>query len=480
MGSASKFVKLASLVLLTVALIAGCSSNSNNNGNKATNQNASTNDKDTSTDTSKNVNTSKETVTITYTDWANSEEAKSYRKVLDKFEELHPNIKIDYQNIPYNDYGAKLTAMAASDTLPDIGNLLEADALKWNESGKLLDLTAFYENGTVTPKIESNKFVSPDGKLLGYSIANEIILLHYNKQLFDDASLPYPPAETEKAWTWDQMLDTARKLTLDKNGKHPNDEGFDKDNIVQYGIQITTAADFFWTPFAISNGGGEVSQDGKELLLDKPETIEAIQKVADLALKEHVAPLPAQAANLGDVGQRLLTKKVAMVTSGQWELVNINPQLSQGLKNGIGVLPIFKKPATTNTGTPVVIFNTTKHKDEVVELYKYIMDPNNSQANFDSGVWMPTEANWYTDDALIKKWTASPVHPPEYRTAVIDYALKATYPTPWFFLPTYSRIGEVLNPGLDPVWLGTKTAQQAITEMMPKIQAIFDSGKAIE
>ncbi|MBO9609096.1 MAG: sugar ABC transporter substrate-binding protein [Paenibacillaceae bacterium] len=420
-----------------------------------------------------------EIVTLVYTDWANNEEAKSYRKTLDAFEEKHPNIKVDYQNIPYNDYGAKLSALAASNTLPDIGNLLEAQALKWAESNKLLDLTPFYKDGSVSPKMESNKFVTPDGKLVGYSVANEIILIHYNKDMFDAAKIPYPPAETEKAWTWSQFRDVANKLAVDKNGKHPGEAGFDDKNIVQYGVKVNTSADFFWTPFAISNGGGEVSQDGKQLLLDKPETIEAVQKVADLALVEHVSPTPAQSSGLpGDVGQLLLSKKVAMVTSGQWELVNINPQISQGLKNGVGVLPIFKKPATTNTGTPVVIFNTTKHVKETVELYKYIMDPNNSQANFDSGVWMPTELSWYKDDALIKKWTASPVHPPEYRTAVVDYALKATYPTPWFFLPTYARIGDVLNPAMDAVWSGSKSAKDAIAEVMPKIKPIFDSGKA--
>jgi multiple sugar transport system substrate-binding protein len=418
-------------------------------------------------------------ITLVYTDWANNEEAKSYRKTLDRFEELHPNIKVDYQNIPYNDYGAKLSALAASNTLPDIGNLLEAQALKWAESDKLLDLSPFYKDGSISPKMESNKFVTPDGKLVGYSISNEIIIIHYNKDLFDEAKVPYPPAEVEKAWTWDQFVEVAKKLTKDKNGKHPGEAGFDEKNISQYGVKVSTSADFFWTPFAISNGGGEVSQDGKQLLLDKPETIEAVQKIADLALVEHVSPLPAQSSGLpGDVGQMLLSKKVAMVTSGQWELVNINPQLSKGLKNGVGVLPVFKKPATTNTGTPVVIFNTTKHVKETIELYKYIMDPNNSQANFDSGVWMPTETSWYTDEALIKKWTASPVHPPEYRTAVVDYALKATYPTPWFFLPTYSRISDVLNPAMDAVWSGSKTAEQAIKELMPKIKPIFESGKA--
>jgi len=454
--------------IMMLVLIAGCSTGGNKGGSTTA-----------PSDGGNGSGKTDEIVTLKYLDWAPDEERKSQQKSFDAFMEANPNIKIDYQSVPESEYVSKLTAMAASKTLPDISAMNEAQALRWAESGILMDMSEYYENGTISPKMESNKFVSPDGKLLGYSVANEIIILHYNKQIFDDAGLPYPPAVATEAWTWDEMLEVARKLTVDKNGKHPNEEGFDKSNIVQYGIDINHAADFFWTPFAISNGGGEVSQDGKELLINKPETIEAIQKIADLALKEYVSPTPAQAQGLpGDVGQKLASGKIAMATSGQWELVNIAPQLEKGLRNGVGVLPIFKKPATTNTGLPLVIYNTTKNAEAAITLYKWLMDPNQNQANFDSGVWMPTELSWYTDPELIAKWTRTPVHPPEYKTAVIDYALEYTYPTPWFFLPTYSRLGEVLNPGLDPVWLGEMTAQEAIDAIYPKMKEIFDSGKA--
>lgn len=478
MKSLRKGLKVSTVTTLALGLIVGCSSTSTPTSTGTTSPAANTSSSSTAAAATKAPDGG-EKVTIRFTDWANNEEAKSTRVSLDAFEKAHPNIKVDYQNVALAEFGAKLSAMAASKTLPDISTMLEAQALKYAESDILMDLSPYYKDGSVTPKLESNKFVTPDGKLLGYSVANEIILLHYNKTMFDEAKLPYPPAETEKAWTWDQMLEVAKKLTKDKNGKHPGETGFDTKNIVQYGINITHSQDFFWTPFAISNGGGEVSQDGKQLLLDKPETIEAIQKIADLSNVEHVSPTAAQSSGLpGDVGQLLLSKKVAMVTSGQWELVNINPQLKNGLKNGIGVLPIFKKPATTNTGTPMVVYKSTKHPKETIELYKWLMDIEKNLANIDSGVWMPTEMSWYTDPEKIKRWTQSPVHPPEYKTAVIDYALKATYPTPWFFLPTYSRIGDVLNPGLDPVWLGTKSAKDAIAEMMPKIRPIFESGKA--
>ena len=105
-------------------------------------------------------------MTIRFTDWANNEEAKSTRVSLDAFEKAYPNIKVDYQNVALAEFGAKLSAMAASKTFPDISTMLEAQALKYAESDILMDLSPYYKDGSVTPKLESNKFVTPDGKLL--------------------------------------------------------------------------------------------------------------------------------------------------------------------------------------------------------------------------------------------------------------------------------------------------------------------------
>jgi multiple sugar transport system substrate-binding protein len=465
--------KLQSVVILMLiaALFAGCSSASKTPVASTTAKPADT----------VSAAPNGEVVTLKYIDWQNKVDHDTTAELLKAFEHNHPTIKVDYQSIPYDQFLTKVNAMAASKSLPDMSFMMEAQTLKWAESGVLQDLSSYFKDGSLPAKLETLKFQTPDGQTVGYSVANEVILLYYNKALFDEAGIPYPPAETEKAWTWDQMVDAARKLTKDRKGKHPNEAGFDNQNIVQFGINIPKL-DFMWLPFALSNGGGEVTQDGKTLILDQPESIEAIQDVADLALVEHVSPSMSQSKSLpGDIGTTLLTKKVAMAVSGQWEFTTLAATKGKGLEYGVGVLPIYKKPVTTNTGTPLVIYKSTKHLNESLELYKFLMDPINSLALIQNGTWMPNEEKWYTDADLIKKWTDNPVHPPEYKTAVIDYALKATVPTPWYFLPTYGRISDILNPGLDAVWSGSKTAKEAITnDIMPKIKPIFDKGKANE
>ena len=149
--------------------------------------------------------------------------------------------------------------------------------------------------------------------------------------MFDAANEPYP--SPDKPYTWDEFVAVARCLTLDKNGKHPGEDGFDKDNIVQYGAFVNN-----WTwqmeVWALSNGGAWFSKDGKEVLINSPEAIEFIQKVADLALVEHVSPLNVIPEDNG-VGIGIGSGTVAMTTDGTWRLGTDFPNLD--INYGIAV-----------------------------------------------------------------------------------------------------------------------------------------------
>ena len=65
--------------------------------------------------------------------------------------------------------------------------------------------------------------------------------LWYNKDLFDEAGLDYPPSEwgapyaDGDEWTFDKLRELAMFLTVDGNGNDATMEGFDPKNIVQFG-----------------------------------------------------------------------------------------------------------------------------------------------------------------------------------------------------------------------------------------------------
>ncbi len=412
-------------------------------------------------------------VKIQYGYWGDQNEETSTTALLQTFMDAHPNIQVEGlrfgSNTQFND---KITTLAAAGTLPDVSTFYEPNVLTWGMNDQFVDLTDFYKKSA--PKLDVIKFITPDGKIVGISVANEIQVIWYNKRIFDAANLPYPPADPAKAWTWAQFVSVAKKLTRDSNGKTPNDKGFDPSNIRTFGAWVQQ----WWMPwltFAVSNGGGMVSQDGKRLMMGDPATIDAIQKMADLINVDHVSPSPTSQQMPTGVATSLLSGQVAMAMDGTWDLLTVGTTKDQqGLDFGIGVLPYMKKLATTSVGTPEVVYKSTQHLDEALTLLGYLMDPTSSLPLLQNGIWLPNERQWYTDPALLQKWIGNPRHPPEYKQAVVNFALNYSNRLPLYYVPTFGRMDDVVEAALGQVWLGQKTAKDVIlNEIMPKITPIF-------
>ncbi len=413
-------------------------------------------------------------VTLQYDFWGDQNEVNATNAYMDAYMKLHPNIKIEPLHIGAStDFMAKITTLAASHSLPDLGYFIEPGVIPWGMNNQFVDLSDFYKKQP--EKLSVLKFVLPDGRIVGVSVANEVHVIWYNKKLFDAAGQPYPPADPAKAWDWNHFVQVAKLLTKDVNGNNATNSGFDPHNIRQFGAWIQQWY-IPWITFALSNGGGLVSQDGKTLLLNKPETIDAIQKLADLINVDHVSPTPNTNQMPSATASALLSGQVAMSIDGTWSLQTIAiTHEQQGLDFGVGVLPAMKKLVTTSIGTPIVVYRTSKHIPEAEELLKFVMNPENSLPLQKSGLWLPNEVQWYKDPSLIAKWVDNAVHPPEYKQAVVDFAVNYAQRLPPYYVPTFQKMDDVIEPILNKVWLGQESAADAITnEIMPKITPIFE------
>ena len=416
---------------------------------------------------------------VTYMCWYNTtqSEAQGNQAIIDKYNASQSAVHVTMITIPRDGYETKVNTMAASNQLPDTTQLSEAMAIQFAAAGLLADVSKMYAPDQAPLKSLTFTY---KGKPVGYSSGNEVLLLYYNKKLFDAAKLPYPPASADKAWTWQQFVDVARKLTKDKNGKTPNDAGFDANSIVTYGADFNRLW-WMWPIVTYSNGGGLMSPDGKELWINKPESIEALQTLANLYIKEKVAPSMSDRSAMPSLDLTLLTNKVAMATSGQWEMgVSLNNSLKDGLDYGVGVLPKMKKALTYNTGAPFGIFSTTKHLDSSLAWIKWWSAEENQWSLITGGILMPVLAKWYKTEDAMRQWADHPPRPAfsMYKTAVIDYAMNNAIQVPWYYFNGYQGLDDILSSGIDAVWNGKTSAKDYITSIMPKLQKYFDEHKA--
>jgi multiple sugar transport system substrate-binding protein len=299
--------------------------------------------------------------------------------------------------------------------------------------------------------------------------------MYYNKDMFDAAGVAYPPAVAEEAWTWDEFVEASKKLTLDKNGKTPNDADFDKNNITQYGCMVENLT---WQleVWALSNGGGFFSEDGSSVAVGEASSIEAIQKVADLYLKDNVAPLSSGLTDDG-VQRSLIAGTTAMTTNGAWNIGTcLASAREEGLNYGVAVLPYMEEKVTICTGGPNVVFNQTEHPEEAMEWLKwYAREENNWENLISTGIWMPTLDSYYTDEEMTKKWLENPNFPEyeEAKSVLVDYAKDYTQSTAWYYVNNTNDFNELLGSVLGDVWTGKITAEQAITDNLPALEDAF-------
>lgn len=415
---------------------------------------------------------------LRFTYWGSEMEKAAIEQMVTAFEEANPDVDVEAIQIPYEGYIAQVSAMIQNGQSPDVGYLPGLQAPLWAQEGKLMDLTELIQNDPQfsTTLLASRYYYAP-GKVAGINTAIEATLLFYNKSVFDEAGVAYPPSDPANAWTWDEFVAAAQQLTTDVNGKHPGQDGFDAEKIQTYGVAFDkTYEGWTWYPFIFGNGGQMVNEDGTRLLLDSPEATEAMQKVADLMWVQHVAPTPQQDQNLPGYVTMLQTGNLAMHISGHWSLLDYSSV--KDLSFGVAVLPKFKNPVTVVLGSPTVIFAGTQNPDAATRFYKFHNNPEAVDL-FARGLWMPLQQSYYTDPAKMKFWLDNPAHPVDSHPAFTKYIVDCSMPLPSAYLRNYAEVLDVaLRPAIDDIWNNRASAAdafaQAVKEAEPLMQGRWD------
>jgi len=457
------FIKITVAVSLSVILLltlAACGDGGNIQSSNIAPSSSGSTDPGESSNTPPS-NAGKERVTITYSMWGDDEELRVLQEeVIPRFEAQQDRISVEAIQIPRTEYEATINTYAAGRTLPDTAIMAESQVLSWASQGMLHDISGMYSAVDIKP-LDSLRFTF-QGNTVGYSVANEVLLLYYNRDKFTEAGVAPPPAKVADAWDWDAFIDIAKQMTFDTNGNNAKSPDFDKNNIKQYGIMLHPD---FWQleVWSVTNGSGWYDADGN-VTIDDPAAIESLQRIADLHLVHNVMPQYGTNAN-AEIDTHLL-ENCAMFVNGQWSVgVWLGPaRASDGLNYGVGVLPYMKEKWTINTGGVNVVFASSQHPDESMEWLKWYAKEENAWALIESGIWMPVLEEYYTNETLTRKWVENPNFPPyeEYKSAVVDYARTNAKPTSWYYVNNTDLFNETLSTLMAPVWTGRDTADNVI------------------
>lgn len=451
---------VAVLLFLTMtAAIAGCGSASKSNtGNEGENpkQSADAAGKD---------------ITLRFTFWGSTYEKDVITKAIDKFQQ-DTGIQVEPIIIP-SEYETKLTTMIASNDAPDVGYLGPPTAYKWYEDGKLANIKDLFEAAGTSEEEFVNGVIARKGDdIVGLMNNLESFALFYNKDAFAEAGVEAIPTKPGEAWTWDEFVEVAKKLTLDSKGRNALDPGFDPQNIKQYGFNMS-----IWSgtleALLLRNNTQYFPGQGDTTGINTPEFNEVLQKVSDLINVHHVMPSPVAAKSMPAPSVALQSKRYAIVLDGQWVCNDFAN--TDNLNYGIGVIPKMAGTTAVYSGALGVVFAASKHPEEAWLLLKYITNPESSLELFRDGLWMPNRTAYYTDPDKIDTWASvSKARVEGYKDVLVDPIVENSEVTSEVYVKNFGDINDIMLPALDQAWVGKKTVSEVMTEIMPKLEPLLE------
>jgi multiple sugar transport system substrate-binding protein len=290
-----------------------------------------------------------------------------------EFEQEHPEIRIRAQYVPSGDaLIQRLITAIQSRTAPDISwihsdflqNLVEADAIY------RMDYFIDGENGLTEEDLSDiypALLQAASWKDTLYSMPMEAtnLGLIYNRELFRQAGLdPDSPPRT-----WDELRNTARRLTIDKTGNGTFDQvGFFVPVYPASG-PLSSWMVWQWMPYLWQAGGYEINLEQTEVLYNREQGVKALS-----LWKQMYDEMNLRAFSI-DYEVTFASQQLAMVMDGPWSLPRYR-QLRH-LDWGVAPLPAGpEKSATVVGGEYLTIFKQSKNPDAAWTFVKWILRPD--------------------------------------------------------------------------------------------------------
>ena len=399
--------------------------------------------------------------TVTWWTWS-TEATEAFAKQIEYAEAQNPNLDVDIQYTANADFMAKLPVAIAGGTGPDIYQMTRPSFELYAASGQAMDLT---EAIAGSPKLQAYlDQLSPElretyqfnGKQMAIPFTIESTAIVYNKDLFEAAGLP-DLKEIDDTWTWDDLQDLARQLTVkDENGE-----------TAQYGFYC--AVDRLPTWELIWSRGVEMfNEDGSVCLLDQPEVAESLKPLVEM-YQEGLSP-SIDVTTTTSGGDIFISGKIAMIPAGIWKVPSYNNITA--FEWDVAELPfdpVTGKRVSSSNVLGLFINPNAKNYEGAVALLEELVQPECQKILADTHIYIPAleevRGGYFEGDV--------PDNIEAYKNA-LDYIHPNTLTQ---YIP-YAQFNQEVNDALKKAYNGEKTIEEAMAEANDRINAVMEENKA--
>jgi multiple sugar transport system substrate-binding protein len=382
-------------------------------------------------------------VTLTFWNGLTGPDGKVLEEMLGSFQAAYPNVKIEQQQIPWNDlYTKMLTAIPAGEG-PDMAIIHHYEVPRFAELNMLSELSAdelaqkqldpadFYEVAWKGGEYKGKRYSLPqDVPSMGLFINNDI----FKKNNLMDGDKPRVPG------TMEEFLSMAKACTK-------GDE---------YGLcwGQGLAARWQWQMLLWQNGG-DMFDAQEQPTLDTPQAIEVTQFHKDIFTTHAIAPL-----GITNTVDSFRTGKFGMMVQGGW---NIPGLVAANMNFSLVPIPQWMKQKVVWASSHQFVLPTQRNQDATKR-----------QAALGYFSWFSQNAFTWSEKAGHVAARRSIVRSPEFQRLQPQMVLAQQEPY-WKFQPATHKIIELetrLPVALENVATGQATPEQAMKTLQEEIRRV--------
>lgn len=264
----------------------------------------------------------------------------------------------------------------------------------------------------------------------------------YNVELFEKAGIK-APATWSQAWSADQLLDSARKLT----------QGEMFGYVWDYWI---------WDSIPAMNGGEHFPPDWSDYL--EPRYANTYQWIADLAYKQRVAPPPDLRRQQEGERQMFINGKLAIGNT----TISVAQRLNEVKELRWDVMPVAKLMKSAKAEASLFTFSmakATKDPDGTTAFASYFMTEEAQQILAEHGDLMPAKTSVQQAKVFL-----DPARQPKQGKIWIE---SLDHQGRWPFLYNGIELRDEIRPAVDLIWSGEKPAKEALEQVRPRVMELL-------
>lgn len=256
--------------------------------------------------------TQSEPVKITYYGGWTGPDLDKMKGLVDKYNKEQNKVQVEFTSLQWTQMFAKFLTDMKGGTPPDVL------AMHPFELGQFVEMEVLDPKGVELVKLNKTDYsdlawggTQYKGKQYGVPLDVHMHGIIYNKDIFEKAGITAAPK------TGDELISIGQKLTVDKNGKHPNEAGFDENNITQYGLGFSMNHHVFYQFYGLMSqqGANPFTETMTKLDLDEQKTAKAFGFIQDLIFKHKMVP-KGEKSPIDD----FKAGTVAMIVDGPWQM----------------------------------------------------------------------------------------------------------------------------------------------------------------